>query len=979
MITDDQPPDSNGTTAAKLARLERLLEEQAQMIAQQSARLAQLEQRVGLQARQQTTRPFAQGSAPTPQPTPPEHTSAQHATAPPTPPPFSVTDDTTQTTHNLASPSVTAPDADQTTSANATTEQTTTHTTYTHTTQQTPPASGPSATTAPNPVAAGVSRAWGDLEARIGGSWFNWLGIIAVVVGVSFFLKYAFDQHWIGPLGRVLLGGVAGCAILALAERLRLRGYQAYAYVLSGGGILILYLSVYAAFGFYHLISQPFAFSLMAFVTATAVILAARYDAYAIAVLGLIGGFMTPKLLATNVDNEIGLFGYAALLDAGVLALAYFKRWRSLNYLAFAATWILFAGWWFKFYDDSKLWPTLFFLTLFFVLFAALAIIHNVLQQRPARWFDISLVLTNATFYFATSYTLLDRVSTPNAFTPQAPHALLLSAFFLLLYFIARQKHAADKLLTYTYVASAVTFLTMAVAIQLDQEWVTIGWAVEALMLTWVGLKAHEDAPRFAALPVFAFAVLHWFTVDMPQFGYHVGATFTPILNKRAVSCAVLVGVCAGLAWLYRRYGERVDKDDRDILSSLFILTGNALALALLTLDLIDYFSQALARQLDAGGSLDVLSNSREFALTALWTIYGTVALVVGLLRRLKPLRIAALFMLFAAVCKLLLGDVQYYSEPWHTLGFNQTFLAFALVVGALACCISAYTRADYIAASERRLALAGLLLGANVVALVGLSSEAMGHFNRVKALAWALPDSWHEAARVENNKQLTLTALWTIYASIAFVLGIRRRRAAVRIGALILLALAGAKIMFLDATYYNATWHAPVFNQTFAAFALFVCALWLVAHLYARADEAAATAEAKRVMPIVTVVGNIFALTALSLEASGYFAAQRRAGAVAAGQLRDLRLAQQLALSVLWAIYGGAMLVVGLVRRNRLLRLMALALLGVTTLKVFLFDLSSLDKVYRIISFIVLGAILLAVSFLYQQRQQRATRAEGS
>ena len=116
-----------------------------------------------------------------------------------------------------------------------------------------------------------------------------------------------------------------------------------------------------------------------------------------------------------------------------------------------------------------------------------------------------------------------------------------------------------------------------------------------------------------------------------------------------------------------------------------------------------------------------------------------------------------------------------------------------------------------------------------------------------------------------------------------------------------------------------------------------------------------------------------------MSLEASGYFALQRRAGVTAAGAIRDLRLAQQLSLSVLWALYGAALLVVGLARRNRLLRLMALTLLGLTTLKVFLFDLSSLDKVYRIISFIVLGAILLAVSFLYQQRQQRAARAEGS
>ena len=113
-------------------------------------------------------------------------------------------------------------------------------------------------------------------------------------------------------------------------------------------------------------------------------------------------------------------------------------------------------------------------------------------------------------------------------------------------------------------------------------------------------------------------------------------------------------------------------------------------------------------------------------------------------------------------------------------------------------------------------------------------------------------------------------------------------------------------------------------------------------------------------------------------LEARGHFAAQAITGDPTTGG-RDLRLAQQLSLSVIWALYGGAMLAYGVARRNRLLRVMALLLLGVTTLKVFFIDLSALDKIYRIISFIVLGAILLAVSYFYQQRQvKRVPEAEG-
>ena len=818
MSDDNDLPDErgqNGYLAAQLVRLERMLEEHA-------ARMSVIERQLGIQrAAGSTARPFGQGtSADAPTRQAQTHTPREETLLPSWP---SVTDTSAdETTSPVAPPSVTADEQARAAHTTATT---------------TPPArdAGAAAT-------AAVKKTRGDLEWLIGARVAGWFGIVAVIVSVSFFLKLAFDRQLIGPTGRVMLGGIAGCALLALAERLRLRGYQAYAHVLSGGGIVILYLSVYAAYNFYHLTGQLPAFVLMAIVTATAVALAARYDAYAIAILGTVGGFMTPKLLATNVDNEVGLFGYVALLNAGVLALAYFKRWRSLNYLAFAATWVMFAGWAFRFYEEPKLWLTLFFLTLFFVMFAALALIHNVLKERPARWFDISLILMNATLYFATSYLLLEehRTRTAATFSPQGPHALLLAAFFVLLYFVARLKHRADKLLTYTYVGLAVTFLTIAVSIQLAQQWITIGWAIEALMLTWIGLKAEEDAPRFAALPVFAVAVMHWFMLDMQEFAYQPwqpDAVFHPLFNKRAVSCFVLIGVCAGIAWLYRRYAARVDERDRAILTSLFVLAGNVLAVTLLTADLNDYFLQRITH---ADGSL------------------------------------------------------------------------------------------------------------AEVVLMLA------------------------------NTQQFSLTVLWTLYATTAFVVGLRLRQAAVRYGALVLLAVAGAKILTEDARYYDAIWHTPLFNQTAAAFALYVIALWLVAHLYARAGAALAT-EAARVVSIVTVIGNVFALTGLSLEASGYFAAQRDVGAVAAGQLRDLRLARQLSLSVLWALYGGAMLVMGLVRHNRLLRLMALALLGITTAKVFLFDLSSLDKVYRIISFIVLGAILLAVSFLYQQRQQRAARAEGS
>ena len=670
-----------------------------------------------------------------------------------------------------------------------------------------------------------------DLESLIGGSWFNWIGIIAVTFGVAFFLKLAFDNQWVGPGARVLLGAAAGLALLFVAERLRRRGLRQYAYVLSGGGILILYLSIYAAYNFYQLVAQPVAFLLMALVTATAVLLSVRLNALAVAVLGLTGGFLTPVLLSTGVDNEVALFTYVSLLDAGVLAVAYFKRWRSLDFLSFAGTLLTALGWAVSFYRPQKLWTTLAFLTVFFVLYSLLAVFHNVLPRRRSRWFDVALASANAAFYFSLSYLLLADAGYERA-TP-ASVSLLVSAFFAGLFYTAWRWSREDRLLAYGYVGLGVTFFTVALAIQLDLQWVTVAWAVEGLMLTWVGLSSGESAPRHAALAVYAVAVLHWLLWDAPEFAF-AGGSFVPLLNPRALSCAVLVGALAGGAGFYRRGGAGLGERERSAASTLFALAANGLALVLLTLDLSDYF------------------------------------------------------------------------ERQRTLAGNQA------------------------------------------------SDFTLG--------------------RIRNARQFSLSALWTIYGVTLLAYGVRRGFAALRYAGLVLLVAATVKVLTLDLTFYAAPWHVPILNQTFMAFALLVAAYALAARLYARGVGAGE--EERAVVPALVVVANVLAVVALSAEAAGYFDAGRVALADAV-RLRDLELAKQLSLSVVWALYGAGLLVAGRARRLRLLRLMSLALLSLTTLKVFFWDLSSLDRVYRIISFIVLGAILLAVSYLYQRSQQRAAAEE--
>jgi uncharacterized membrane protein len=704
----------------------------------------------------------------------------------------------------------------------------------------------------PRPHRAPVKKR--DIESVVGGSIFAWAGIIAGVFAVGFFLKLAFDNQWIGPGARVSIGALTGLALLVVGERLRSKGLRSYAFVLSGGGILILYLSIYASYNFYQLLEQPVAFLLMALVTTVAVLLSVRLDALAIAILGLIGGFLTPLLISTGRDNEVALFTYVALLDAGVLGVAYFKRWRSLDFLSFACTVLMTLGWAATFYRPDKLWTTLAFTSLFFVLYSLLAVFHNVLPRRRSRWFDLALLAWNATLYFGFSYLMFVDAGYERA--APASHALLLSAFFAALFYAARSRCREDRLLAYGYVGAAVTCFTAAVAIQLEMYWVTAVWAVEALALTWVGLRSGESAPRRYAFLVFIAAALHWLSFDTQTFALDAGQAFVPLLNPRARSCAVLITTLVAAAWLYRR-----------------------------------------AR---------VVNEATE-ATEATEGAWGE-----------------------------------------HEAGRVR----------------------DSLGEEERVTAASALALAANGLAITLLSLDLSEYFDHQKAGAQGLASE-----RAENARQFSLTALWSVYGASLVAYGVRRNFRALRYAGFVLLVVTTAKVLSFDMRFYAAVWHTPVLNQTFLAVAFVVAAYAFAARLYARSPE---LGEERAIVPVLTVAANLLMLIALSAEAAGYFDSGR-AGAADAVRVRDLELAKQLSLSVIWALYGAGLLLAGGVWRVRLLRLMALVLLSLTTLKVFFWDLSSLDRVYRIVSFIVLGAILLAVSYIYQKSQQRAAADEES
>ena len=208
------------------------------------------------------------------------------------------------------------------------------------------------------------------LETRVGLTWINRIGTVTVILAAAFFFKYAVDNQWIGEAGRVVLGVLAGFAMLGFGEWTWRRGYRIYAQGITATGIAVLYLSFWAAFQVYHLVPQGFAFALMVATTAMAAALGIHYGALAISVLALIGGFLTPVLLSTNVDRPWALFSYLLLLDVGAMAVARAQRWRALEGLAMAGTAVLYTAWFADRFNGEKQTVATVFALAYYALFA---------------------------------------------------------------------------------------------------------------------------------------------------------------------------------------------------------------------------------------------------------------------------------------------------------------------------------------------------------------------------------------------------------------------------------------------------------------------------------------------------------------------------------------------------------------------------------------------------------------------------------
>ncbi len=866
-------------------------------------------------------------------------------------------------------------------------------------------------------------------EQFMGAKLFAWLGGLALFLGVAFFVKYSFEHNLISPPVRVAMGLVLGLGLLAAGLLLDRSRYAVSVQTLCAAAILIFYADIFAACSLYHLLPNSAAFLLMVLITVAAFVLSLRLDAQVVAVLGMLGGFLTPPLLSTGEDRPLALFSYIAMLDLGLLALVLIKRWGYLCLLAALATMVMQFGWVAKFFDAAKIHTAQGVFCAFVLLFAAALWI----TQRKDR----------ADKYVAAGAGLL-------------PCAALLFAFYLLAY--PFRQIAQNPFQVFGIVLTADAALLLAAWLRPKLRWINMGAGVAVFLLQtlWITEFLTPDLLNQALLLCLLFAVLHGVfpvllekikPLGAPGWWGHVFApaalllTMIPLLKFEELSIAVWLAIL--------------------LLNSLAVLLAlltkavkGILAVLLITAALVCFWLTDIP--LHIAGLLEMLVVIGAFA--AFFFMVSILILkrahmvrtspiqdsppdsgATGLMKNLLPTDLSVHIPALSGLLPFLLLILVVLKQPLEN---PSPVFALAILLGVLLYSLVFFWQADLLAAVsllgvicleqawfsrgfttasaflplvwlllfyalfavfpflfQRRMtgriipwavaALAGPLQFFFVYRLIRAAylNPYMGFlpalfslpsllalFRLVKTLPLDTAEGRRLAALFGGTALFFITAVFPIQfekqwitigwalegTALLWLLG-RVPHAGLKLVGTALLITAFVRLALnQEVIHYHHRADAPILNWYLYAYGLVSLCLFSGAKLLKPPGH---LIRGLNVQALLYGLATVLAFILLNIEIADYFSTGQYIQFQFSGNFgRDMTY------SLAWGVFAFVVLVVGIHKGSKMVRLGGVGLLVVTILKLFLHDLWSLGGLYRIGALMGLALVLIPVSFLYQR-----------
>jgi uncharacterized membrane protein len=903
---------------------------------------------------------------------------------------------------------------------------------------------------------------WANLESAAGKRWLTWAGVVILFLSAAFFLEHAFSVGWIGPGVRVLLSVIVGVVLLVLGEYFLHQEMRPLGRGLIGGGVMVLYAALFAAyspnvFEAPVIASQSLTFSLMCVVTIVAMALAIRHDAISISFLAVLGGMLTPRLVSTGADARDVLFSYILLLDLGVLGVAFYKKWRALDILAFVGTLAMFWGWFHKFGVGAPIGPPLAWLGAFWAVFAIVPVAHHLRHKTHLTIERLLMSLVNATYGFAFAYQILaDRPG------DLAWAAMVMSGAYLTLGALAKLR-CDDAKAMFGFISLSMMFLTLFAPLRFALNGITLAWLAEAVVLAYLGFLFDYRPVRIGGFITLLLGVGRIVCVHYPV-AIWTDAQTTPFANKNFWTMMCAPAASAMIAVVHQGYRRKAEPEDKQI-QIICTIGASLLALLLVSFEMdqwfrakeglsfayrryLSYSSLAVLWSLGAAAFLVGMKSrmSRALRITGLWPLAGALLLIGWTFTidrgRAHMLAINPLFGASLLAC----GVMWAYTLTWKNLQTKTTFAIGAGLVTLLLfsmeldrwfqtldiagpylqylhdCAIAALWGVGTLAflagsrckSMARPLQATGLLPLGGAAVLIGYAFVAhaglpqtlfvnprFGAAAFVCVVMWIHSFSWSESQPKTGSCILSsyatlalvcaevipwvwrmapqwgidqqYTAWWAssmlLSAGAAVYLLVGKVRRVIEAYSAGLAPLAIAWMCTLQAYLLHTQGYTIMFLNPRFVGAMITLLIMLAWAMVMRTDRQMSTKPSEAIVPLY-VWFTVSLLALLTTEPVGWLYRN----------ITDPRQAAwtaQMSVTVVWGLYASAMLSIGFWRRVMPLRLAALTLYGFTAVKLLLVDMANVRQIYRIISFFVMGLLMVAASYVYHKAEKRLKKSD--
>lgn len=656
---------------------------------------------------------------------------------------------------------------------------------------------------------------WLDFEKLIGENIINKIGIVITVIGIAIGSNYVIENNLISPEVRIIIGYIFSFGLAGVAYRLKDK-YLNYSAVLMGGAMACLYMLTYASYDFYAIISQLSAFIIMALITIVTVGTAIGYNKEWVSVFGLVGGYAVPFLVGGNSGSTIILFSYILFINIGVLVVAFQKYWRILQYSAFGFTWMIFLYWFSKGFNfQTDVAVSLTFSTLFFLIFYASGLAYKVRNSDAFYVPDISTLLINTFLYFGLIYKTLD-------YEYSQYHGL-----FTVM--VAAIHFAAGRIVRYFDSSSptplnlinglVLVFLTLAIPIQFQDQWITMAWSLEAVLLLWLGRVKRMKIYETLSYPVMVLAFFGLIGEWGRHFIFSGSSSTLPFINSLFGTFLVFWFAFVGIQYVLFKHS-----DDHTFRKSSFknffykfgvpFVLVFALYLSLLfeVSRIFNYWEAQTSQKVDRLNGWYATYNPAIDSFKSLWKInysflfFGAAVWINKRWFNLKgvektniALLVITLFFFLAAF----FSDVKFLRELYIGFIDNKEFPQsifnilnrYILIIFAV---FGVYALRDLL---KRNLPEESFRLYFELFlsffAIFLLSSELI---------------QWLDIAGFENSYKLGLSILWGICSLTMIIFGILTQREHIRIAAMAVFSITLIKLFFYDISHLSTISKTVVF-----------------------------------------------------------------------------------------------------------------------------------------------------------------------